>query len=148
MTVLHYITGMYAGDFKGKAQYDTSLRGLSLLYGVSWDQIALVTMGTTSGTAINSWLSQNGGVSVPAGWSFAPGMIAKIPGVSSSKSLPPPEGGDPAGPEVSPEESGGEVADPGTGQVPDAAHAVVFLVSGRQEAETQEGKEAKNNEAP
>ncbi len=125
MTVLHYITGMHAGVFEGKSQYDTSLLGLSLLYGVSWQEIAQATMGTTSGKAIDSWLSNNGGVPVPAGWSFAPGMIAKIPGVSRSLSPVPPAGGQPAGPRVTPGEADGSVADPSTGQVPNSRHAAV-----------------------
>lgn len=107
--VQHYIKGEYVGIHNGVEQYDTSLQGLSMLYGISWTAIADATFGGHTEQEIYGWLSINGGQqqqqddSVYTGyhWSFAPGMVAEIPGVSASQS-PIPAGVPvvPAGPAV------------------------------------------------
>ena len=104
---LHLITGQYVGQgANGIGQYDTSLTGLSMLYGVSVAAIQNANFGGTSLEQLYTWLSENGGEpqaadpSVPTGrhWSFRPGMVIDIPGKASKSPPPENEPVEPAGP--------------------------------------------------
>lgn len=86
MTVLHYI----------RNHGESSLAALASLYGVSASAISNATFGGSGASLIYPWLRDNGGTrqasapQVPTGyhWSFAPGMVVNIPGVSESMSPP------------------------------------------------------------
>jgi hypothetical protein len=104
---LHLITGQNVGqDSRGIMQKDTSLTGLSMLYGVSLTSIQNANFGGTSLEHLYSWLAANGGTrqgadpGVPTGyhWSFTPGMVIEIPGAVSKSPPPANIPVDPAGP--------------------------------------------------
>ena len=103
----HYITGSCEGID------DTSLAGLAQLYGTTWQQIADINFGGHTVNQIYNWLSTHGGRkqtpyaghSSGWNWSFAPGMVASVPG-PVTKSPEPASGGiqvgDPNAPESQP----------------------------------------------
>ena len=104
---LHLITGQVVGqDNRGIMQKDTSLTGLSMLYGVAVASIQNANFGGTSLEQLYTWLEANGGEmqaadrSVPTGyhWSFRPGMVIEIPGVVSKSPPPSNVPVEPAGP--------------------------------------------------